>query len=330
MSWGNARAQLTEVTRRWASLGQQVLPSHVVFGSVEDLATFLGADNRRLLRDAQQRHELLERQWPGVLVPDRVLSWLVGLSAEEADLAVRAVEWLLDNPDADLFVRQLPIVGVDTKWFERHRNPLNWMYVAVSAGTGCSSTEAGFRRDRPRCRIRLLDCALRAAVGGLADFSCPVDDLAHLSLGARCALVVENLQTFLACPDLPGTVLFFGAGYQANLLGTIGWLRELPLLYWGDIDTAGFEILHSLRLGLPQARSFAMDEATLLAHRELWVDDPKQRFSALSTLTPDERMVFEGLQDGRYGKSGIRMEQERLVWTETMHRLVKEVADVTA
>ena len=61
----------------------------------------------------------------------------------------------------------------------------------------------------------------------------------------------------------------------------IDWLQSVSVVYWGDIDTYGLAILARARRVLRgSVQSVAMDEATLLAHRELWTHEPAQRAAA--------------------------------------------------
>ncbi|MGN6524272.1 MAG: Wadjet anti-phage system protein JetD domain-containing protein, partial [Actinomycetes bacterium] len=82
---------------------------------------------------------------------------------------------------------------------------------------------------------------------------------------------------------------------------------------WGDIDTHGFAILDRLRAWLPQTRSVLMDRATLLAHRERWVEEDRPTRAALSRLTEDERALYEDLVTDAFGQR-VRLEQEVIDW----------------
>ena len=65
-------------------------------------------------------------------------------------------------------------------------------------------------------------------------------------------------------------MLIFGGGYAVSRVAGLPWLRDVPLYYWGDIDTHGFRILDLLRSRFPEVRSMLMDRATLLAHESHW------------------------------------------------------------
>ncbi|MDR3359906.1 MAG: DUF3322 domain-containing protein, partial [Bifidobacteriaceae bacterium] len=46
------------------------------------------------------------------------------------------VDWLVANPESGLYVRQLPIRGVDSKWLERHRGVVKDLVAAVAGVAG--------------------------------------------------------------------------------------------------------------------------------------------------------------------------------------------------
>jgi len=107
-------------------------------------------------------------------------------------------------------------------------------------------------------------------------------------------LVIENLETGLALPDLPGCVAMMKLGKSVSVLATIPWLEKANLVYWGDLDTHGFGMLNQARAALGSVTSVLMDEATLLAHHELWVEEPAPYTGAeLTHLHDHERAVFE-------------------------------------
>ena len=95
------------------------------------------------------------------------------------------------------------------------------------------------------------------------------------------------------------------------MLAPLGWLADLDLVYWGDIDTHGFAILNRLRQRFPHARSMLMDRATLLAHRDQWVTEPSPTAAALDRLNRAESALYADLISNAYGPA-VRLEQERI------------------
>jgi hypothetical protein len=69
-------------------------------------------------------------------------------------------------------------------------------------------------------------------------------------------------------------MLILGGGYAVPVLESLGWLADLDLVYWGDIDTHGFAILDRMRRRFDGVRSMLMDRTTLLAHKDQWVTEP--------------------------------------------------------
>ncbi|MCD9047887.1 Wadjet anti-phage system protein JetD domain-containing protein [Luteimonas sp. MHLX1A] len=303
-------------TRAWSRMGSQAVPTHVEFASAADVAQTLGSIAAAEFRQADARFTERLAAWPDLEVSLRdQAAWLQALADEDYARAVRVFDWLSAHPGCGLYARQLPVAGVDTKWLERHAAPIAALLAArLSLPKGPLATVAGLAVDPPKRRIRLLDPAMRERYGGLSDLTVRLDEFAALDLGAQVVLVVENLQSVLACEELAGGVVIAGGGFAATELARLPWLRDVPLLYWGDIDIAGFQILSALRQHLPQARSCLMDESTLMLHRTLWSVDPHPpRVTGLGYLTPEESTVAQGLVDGRWGH-GVRLEQERIAW----------------
>jgi hypothetical protein len=182
---------------------------------------------------------------------------------------------------------------------------------------------AGLRREPDLMRLRILDPALRTAVGGLGDLTAPVEQIAALPLAPARVFIVENLQTGLAFDDLPGAVCCMARGYAVDAYAAIPWLRCRPCHYWGDLDTHGFAILNSLRQHLPDARSLLMDADTLRRHRELWQREDKPAAGPLERLTLEEQAVFGGLLTDRWGER-VRLEQERIDWRYAWRQVCAE------
>ena len=168
----------------------------------------------------------------------------------------------------------------------------------------------GFRTRPTYARLRSLgnDIGLPAT---LTEVELRVDELAQLPLPVATVFVVENRATFNAFPDIADSVVVFGGGYAASVLGGLGWFHERRLVYWGDIDTHGFRILSRLRSLFAHCESMLMDTPTLLANLERIVDEPSPLTERLDHLTPSEALLYQALREDRYG-SAVRLEQERI------------------
>jgi hypothetical protein len=67
-----------------------------------------------------------------------------------------------------------------------------------------------------------------------------------------------------------------------------------------------------------------MDEQTLFAHRDLWVQEKKQSTSSeLPLLTNKEQEVFLSLKNNAWGQQ-VRLEQERIRW-DTAWKVIQDI-----
>lgn len=300
------------VQRSWRSLASQRIPTHLEFTTPDEVAEFVRRGTE--WRKAQGRLKQLLGDWRSLRPIDRrTFTQLVGLSQPDWERTRAFLVWVDAHPTSGLLPRQLPIPGVDSKWFEAHRS----LCVGLRRATVADETEAdgfGLRVLEPPLTLRILDATLRESMGGLSDFSAPPETLAALDWNPHTVIICENLQCAYSFGDIPGTVLIAKQGYAVDVLHRLPWLSAARILYWGDLDTHGFAILNRFRSHFPRAESILMDDATLLEHRDLWSTEAKQSVQPLSLLTDSEREVLDSLRSDRYG-AGVRLEQERIVWS---------------
>jgi hypothetical protein len=154
----------------------------------------------------------------------------------------------------------------------------------------------------------------------LTDLSVPAEDFARLRLPVRRVFVTENEINFLAFPPVADGMVVFGAGYGFEALAAAGWLCDLPMWYWGDIDTHGFAILDQLRAAFPHVRSLLMDRRTLMDHRPLWVSEETAARRDLPRLAVDEAALYDDLRHDRIAPS-VRLEQERIGYARVVAAL---------
>jgi hypothetical protein len=224
--------------------------------------------------------------------------------------------YFVQHPRPDCYIRQLDIVGVDTKFIENHKGLLSELlnnilpetvYNAEVTGLSNNGFERryGLRYDPPTCRFRILD--KRLALHGLTDLTLTVSEFKALDLAVKTVFITENKINGLAFPDFPDAIVIFGLGYSVDLLAEISCLQSAQLYYWGDLDSHGFAMLSRLRCYFPQLNSLLMDEQTLNAFQDLWGVEPKSSAAIPENLTTDEQQLFQRLKT-----QSIRLEQERI------------------
>lgn len=313
--------------------GRNMLPAAVFVPSEEDALRLIGK-----AREVARFAELVET----TLTPfPRLREWLARKpltaleNASDWPRILAVLEYFRSHPRPSLYVRQLNIAEVDTKFIEGRKGLLAELLDTVLPDTAINAEAAGarnferrygLRNEAPLIRFRILDPAL--FIQGLSDLSVPPEQFAQLALLLRRVFITENKINGLAFPGMPGGLVIFGLGYGLERLVEIGWLRETNIWYWGDIDTHGFAILDRLRAILPHVHSFLMDRDTLMAHVSLWGQElTSERFDGeLEHLTALERALFEDLKHNRLGER-VRLEQERISYS-LVQRAIKAVSDL--
>lgn len=322
-AWQTARlppgVSVRTAVRAWRSIGRQTVPDRIEVDTPETLAVFVGGAPARefsmLRARAAEAVEALGE--PARDAVRRHGAAVVALSAERWSQVLAVVSWLVANPVAGLRPRALPIRGVDTKWFAAHRSLVTALVVSRTG-----APDLGVVDSDALVRVRILDSSL--APGGVVDFAASIPQLEKLQLEPAVVVVLENKETLLALPPMIGVVAVHGGGFAVSAVSEVPWVALAPVLYWGDLDSAGFAILHRLRSHHSRVTSVLMDEGTLLAHRDLWVGDPAPNRSELTHLTPAEQRVLARLE----AEGDVRLEQERVPLALALGRLRAEVARI--
>lgn len=306
------------IERRWRSLGTQSLPEKLRLDGPDAVAMWAG-ETARWSR-AVYRFKAMVMRWPVLIdAPPRHFGVLADYDDSDFLRLTKMVSWIGAHPNSNLYPRQIPVAGVDSKWLESRKGLVSELLATIQgdpSGDRDFFRRCGLRPQPQLIRIRILDPELRRHLGGLGDVSAPWEEVANTGIQPTRVFIVENLQTGLAFEELAGAVVIMGLGYGVEVLGRIPWLPQARCLYWGDIDTHGFAILNCARTYLPtlELESMLMDEATLLSHRELWVEEKDQHASIeLPLLTRTEQDLFRSLKSNAWGQQ-VRLEQERIRW----------------
>lgn len=238
--------------------------------------------------------------------------------AENWPRLLAVLNWIACHPGADIYLRQIDVPNVDTKFIERHRKLLGEMLDLVlpveaihvqHSGINGFERRYGFRNKPVLIRFRLLDQKL--SIRGLTDLAVTSEEFARLALPVKRVFITENEINFLAFPDVADGIVLFGAGYGFDHLAEAGWLQEKEIFYWGDIDTHGFAILDQLRSKFPSVHSLMMDRATLLEYQNFWGNEDNPTSRKLDRLQPDEAALYDDLCSDRIAPA-LRLEQERI------------------
>jgi hypothetical protein len=239
--------------------------------------------------------------------------------ADEWERLLSVVAWIAAHPSPGIYLRQVDIPGIHSKFIEAHRAVLAELLDMALApesidpmatGVGGFARRYGFR-DKPRLiRFRSL-CPDNTTlpIGFAHDITLDAGSFALLVPNVSRVFIIENEINFLAFPHMEESLAIFGSGYGFEMLKGAVWLQQCRVLYWGDIDTHGFAILDQLRSSIGHAESFLMDRSTLMAFEQHWGMEEKQTRRELTRLNDEERTLYDDLRDNRI-RSKLRLEQE--------------------
>jgi hypothetical protein len=300
-------------------LGVNQVPESVWVDSLDDALAVLGKRIEagrftELVAETRARRPVL-------------LDWLAARPFKALALAqvwgrlLDVVDWIEAHPRSNLYLRQIDIPGVDSKFIEAHRGALTqWLDRILPAnaidermvGVSGFAKRYGFRDKPERIRLRMLDPA-RAIIPGAPDADLTLDAATFAALAPNVSqvFITENEINFLAFPKVANSLLIFGAGYGFEAVAHASWLHQCRIHYWGDIDTHGFAILDQLRVHLPHVQSILMDRATLLEFEAHWGVEESPTLRDLVRLSDDERALYDDLRDNRI-RPRLRLEQERI------------------
>ena len=318
----------------YSKIGRQLHPVSVDFKDMQALARYLGK---------WQRWQLLAGKIQLTKIQLPVLSeWLLQNPGEVENYLeqwpklINVCLHMQRHPQPNVYIRQLNIAGIDSKFIEQHKGILKILLDICLAAKYINQPftklkehgfekRFGFRYDQPLVRMRILDPVLADEFGGVSDISMPIEEFMTLDLLLDRVFITENKVNFLVFPALKNALVIFGVGYGVQLLQQSSWLAKCQIHYWGDIDTHGLAILSQFRGYFAHTKAMLMDQQTLLNSREHWGEEPPSkthRGDKLDNLNEAEQQLYQDLKQHRWQKN-IRLEQEYISYQLVMDWLEK-------
>lgn len=332
-TWAVELANASPLRLEWQEIrhrvqGLQKLPSSGWIGSMEDALGWLG--KRREWDRFSNLVEMTRQQNPSLM------PWLEKRPLQALELAgewprlLAVVDWVRKHPRPAVYLRQVDLPGVHSKFIETHRAVLAELLDLALPADSVDTTRTGVAQfaarygflDKPtRIRFRILDPGIHTFGGtSCPDITLDASSFSQLAIDVRRVFITENETNFLALPNVPGAIAIFGSGYGWGALTQARWLERCAIHYWGDIDTHGFAILDQLRSHFSHVDSFLMDRASLDAHVSFWGREDKPQRCDLHRLTQEELSLYNDLRDNRI-REGLRLEQEHLSFAWVQARI---------
>ena len=289
--------------------GEQDIPVSISFLTEQDYLKYIGKeqDTAGFRKDVERIlsafPELVE--WV-CRFPNKVLD-----NHRVWDDVLKVCIYFKGNPKPQLYIRELPI-QVDTKFIERNKGIIKELLdiiIAKSVNLDETRFETRFnlRHDEPVVRFRVLDKTLSQALfSGIDDMSIPISKFRETEIPVETVYIVENKMNMLTFPPIHKSIVVWGHGFGVDLLKDVMWLRSKKILYWGDLDVHGFQILSELRSHFSQVESFLMDRETFNRFYEDGIG-AETNVEKVLLLTLEENEMFDFLRGGNY-----RLEQEKI------------------
>jgi hypothetical protein len=298
--------------------GEQDIPVSISFLTEQDFLKYIGKeqDTAGFRKDVERIlsafPELVE--WV-CRFPNKVLD-----NHRVWDDVLKVCIYFRGNPKPQLYIRELPI-QVDTKFIERNKGIIKELLdiiIAKSLNPDETRFETRFnlRHDEPVVRFRVLDKTLSQALfSGIDDMSIPISKFRETEIPVETVYIVENKMNMLTFPPIHKSIVVWGHGFGVDLLKDVMWLRSKKILYWGDLDVHGFQILSELRSHFSQVESFLMDRETFNRFYEDGIG-AETNVEKVLLLTPEEKEMFDFLRGGNY-----RLEQEKIPFEYTSSKI---------
>lgn len=221
--------------------------------------------------------------------------------------------WLHENQKSDLYIREIPL-SVHTKFIETNKALIHSFFSTDSSAD--FEAKHGLKQKPYLVRFRSLG-EMPLTIGNLSisELSLPLQDFIQLDKSdclqhIQTILIVENEMVYLTFPQMKNTLCIWGHGFTVTMLKHCEWLHNYRILYFGDLDEHGFQILSDFRIHFPQTESFCMDMKTLQEFAQFCCKGKALSGNSIpQNLSNEERAVFNEL---RNNTKRNRLEQERI------------------
>ncbi len=306
------------IKRKDQKIGEQLFPNRIYFENETDYLKYINKEKQhhefklainQITNTIPKLHEWI------LLNPLKVIENL----GKWMNL-IRICNFFISNPQPNLYIRELPI-ELHTKFIEENKTIIRSLLdflIEEYVNKEVSQFEKRFnlKFDDPLIRLRVLDEDIaKNLFSGLTDLSIPQVDFNTININCKRVFILENktnfsnIFNFLTLPLLKNSIAIFGKGFQLSLLKEAKWLKDKQIIYWGDIDTQGFQILSQLRSYFPNTRSLMMDFETFNEFKEFTVTGTETNIDQLTNLTVEENQLFKYLL--RLNEKN-RLEQEKI------------------
>lgn len=311
-------------------LGKQIVPERVI---VENLDHYLALLRKRTeFNTFSSNVQKIRQRLPALESWMQASPYLIIEHAEKWDDLLTVCHYFIKHPRPNFYIRELPI-SLHTKFIEQNIPILRVLLdmllpiEAIDPTAATFNKRFGLKEAPTLVRLRLLEDQLEWQYGiRVTDMTLPIDQMAHLlkdHVKPRYVFIVENLMNLLTLPRIPNSIGIFGGGFSVHVLAGVYWLANCQVIYWGDIDAHGFEILSDLRGLFPNSRSVMMDFETLNMYADYVGRGKVDRLERFDQLTAAELAIAKYVVE-----NDLRLEQEHISQEYVIVKLRASLAEV--
>lgn len=302
--------------KKLKQFGVQRYPEKLHFESIVELIDFVNLKvTYEQLLSFYKCLNLYSNKLPPLL--NKHTKWFFDNGLDQTHLFIKCLEWLLNNHDSGVYIRQIDVEGADTKWIEKNRTVLTEAVKLIREESTSKSLEEllGFRKPESMIRFRVFGKPLRDFFRGCDDISLTLSGLkkisGHVSHLVKKVVVLENEVTGLVFNGIDEGICFFKLGNAVPVLAEIPFVENCEsCLYFGDLDIDGLLILSRYRKRLPQVESVMMDVNVFKKYTSSSVCDGNKLTSEKLNLNESELDLLTLLQDKKKEGEPSRLEQE--------------------
>lgn len=209
----------------------------------------------------------------------KLRSWLEGKPQRVIELSDQwkniksVVDFVLAHDLSEYYLRSIP-VPVHTKFIKQNESVLLSLLRQITPERFPSEiNEIGKAlRVKPKpvlYPIRWLDHAMAEMhTAGIISLAISSEDLKKMDPQIDEVWLVENETNLYLLQQRENALGLVSRGNALHVLAEVPFFHKARLLYWGDLDEAGFRMLHQFRQLYPALESILMDEETLRFHQE--------------------------------------------------------------
>jgi hypothetical protein len=308
-------------TLRDRDVGTRIEAEKIIFETSEDYFHFLGLQkiSEKFFNNAQK----ISESFP------ELLEWVYSNIAKIIDYSewtdlLKVLKYFKNNPKPNLFLRELPI-EVDTKFIEKNTRLLDQLLSIIlkdnlEFSSNSFSEKYNLKSKISMIRFRTNDSEI-CKLGSISiyDMVIPIEDFCALSLEIDTIFILENEINYLTFPMQGKSICIWGKGISIGQLKKCAWLSKKKIIYFGDLDLYGLEILSNFRASFRHVQSILMNKEIFLRYEKYAVNDNDNKLHKLPLyLTEEEQSLFEFLNSRQIAN---RLEQERIPQKEILNVL---------